>query len=538
MSAPDEPIEASPTATEPWAAVAAAFAALGRVVLLLDSEYHVVRASAQLDHLVCPGTARRILGKPISALLGSRLFQIGDEIHRSLSSGSRVEGRRAFIKCPLTGAQLVSVSVTPLPYEAGIPLHPKTRFMVVVRAADETGDPSLAAPKYGLMARSPAMLRIVSLIEALSESEANVLITGETGTGKGAIAAAIHAHSPRSDGPFVTVDAGAIPAELLESELFGHVRGAFTGAHKDRLGQIELARGGSLFLDEIGDMPLPLQSKLLRLVEEREFRRLGESNPRPMDARIIAATHVDLLAAIAAGRFREDLYYRLCVVPVELPPLRERQSEIEPLARFLLARISANAGRALILGPDAIDTMVRYTWPGNVRQLENALEFAVAMCRGQTIHAEDLPVELRSPQRAPAPRPLPPPPVAPAPAGWGHHPSPSGGPWPVAPSAPAWAAAPSDAAAWAHHAAPYPAYPAHAAPQPPPHAVHANPANPPPTAPPAMPAPTAGAPAEDDEAAQIRAALEAHRWNKSAAAEALGISRTTLWRKLRALGLD
>ncbi|MFO0553625.1 MAG: sigma-54 dependent transcriptional regulator [Polyangiaceae bacterium] len=463
--------DAPPAPTlDAWSAVSSSFAALGRVVLLLDAELHVVAASPQLDSLVCRGTAERIIGKPVAALLGSRLFQIGDEGHRILSLGNRIEGRRAFIKCTEAGAQLVSVSVAPLRVDTALTLHPRARFMVVVRAADASFDPTAIAPTHGLMAKSPAMLRIVSLIEALSDSEANVLITGETGTGKGAVAAALHAHSPRRDGPFITVDTGAIPGELLESELFGHVRGAFTGAHKDRVGQIELARGGTLFLDEIGDMPLPLQSKLLRLVEEREFRRLGESTPRSMDARIISATHVDLLAAIGEKRFREDLYYRLCVAPIELPPLRERIEEIPPLAHYLLARVSAASGRALMLGSDALEVLEQYPWPGNVRQLENALEHAVAMCRGQTIHAEDLPNEVRDPARRPAlnGRAAPTPPRAPLP-------------------------------------------------------THAE------ASPPTM---------EGDELSRIKAALEAHHWNRGAAAQALGMSRTTLWRKLRALGLD
>lgn len=469
-----------------WSAVASAFAALGRVVLLLDAELHVVRASPHLDSLVCRGTAERIVGKPIGALLGSRLFQVGDEAHRAISSGNRIEGRRAFIKCTETGAQLVSVSVAPLGLEHGHALHPRARFMVVVRAPDTTFDPSAIAPAHGLMAKAPSMLRIVALIEALSDSEANVLITGETGSGKGAVAAALHAHSPRRDGPFITVDAGAIPADLLESELFGHVRGAFTGAHKDRVGMIELARGGTLFLDEIGDMPLPLQVKLLRLVEEREFRRLGESNPRSMDARIIAATHVDLPAAIAARRFREDLFYRLCVVPIELPPLRDRPGEIGPLAHHLLARVSAAGGRALSLGDDALASLEAYPWPGNVRQLENALEHALAMCRGQTIHAEDLPLEVRDPARR-LPR------------------------------------------VEAKPARPTPARPVVA--EQPGHTPVANPVD---RADPADPAD----PDDEAESERIKAALEVHRWNRGAAAQALGMSRTTLWRKLRLLGLD
>ncbi|MBL8788103.1 MAG: sigma-54-dependent Fis family transcriptional regulator [Deltaproteobacteria bacterium] len=469
-----------------WTVLASSFAALGRVVLLLDPELHVVRASPHLDTLVCRGTHERVIGKPIGALLGARLFQVGDEVHRALSVGSRIEGRRAFIKCVESGAQLVSVSVAPLGLDAALALHPRARFMVVVRAADDVFDPTPIAPTHGLMARAPSMLRIVALIEALSDSDANVLITGETGTGKGLVAAALHAQSPRRDGPFVTVDAGAIPSELLESELFGHVKGAFTGAHRDRVGQIELARGGTLFLDEIGDMPLPLQSKLLRLVEEREFRRLGESTPRSMDARIIAATHVDLPAAIALHRFREDLYYRLCVVPIELPPLRERPGEVAPLAHHLLARVGAAAGRALLLGDDAIAVLEAYAWPGNVRQLENALEHAVAVCRGQTLHAEDLPNEVRDPRRATPSRPVDPElSIATQPR---HLPAP----------------------------APLRTAPAIAGPQeaPLPHVSDA------------------------DEVSRIKAALEGHRWNRGAAAQALGMSRTTLWRKLRMLGLD
>ncbi|MFO0744696.1 MAG: sigma 54-interacting transcriptional regulator [Myxococcota bacterium] len=347
--------------------------------------------------------------------------------------------------------------------------------MLVVRPAAREAEPTpgQATAAGGLMARSPAMLRIVGLIEALSESEANVLVTGETGSGKGAVAAAIHAHSPRRDGPFVVVDVGAIPGELLESELFGHTKGAFTGAHRDRAGQIELAAGGTLFLDEIGDMPLPLQGKLLRLVEEREFRRLGDSAARHMDARIISATNVDLPAAIAAGRFREDLYYRLCVVPIELPPLRERPGEIGPLARHHLARAGAAAQRALMLSPDAVELLEGYGWPGNVRQLNNAIEYAVAMCRGQTVQVDDLPPEIR--HGATAPR---------------------------APHAPPLEAPPS--------ASPVPTVDAPPSAEPPPSA---------------------------DDPVRIRAALEAHRWNRGAAAAALGMSRTTLWRWMRRLGI-
>jgi Transcriptional regulator containing PAS, AAA-type ATPase, and DNA-binding domains len=248
---------------------------------------------------------------------------------------------------------------------------------------------------HGLVARSQAMRGIVHLVESLHRSEATVLVTGESGTGKELIARALHANSPRCTGPFVAVNCGALPGDLLESELFGHVRGAFTGAVRDRVGRIDLARGGTLFLDEVGDMPLHLQVKLLRVLQERHFERVGESVPRPMDARVIAATNVDLAEAIRAGRFRDDLYYRLRVVPIHVPPLRERVEDIPLIAHHLLAHIGGREGRALLLSPDTLAAMARYRWPGNVRELGNALEYAVATCTGQTIQIENLPPELR-----------------------------------------------------------------------------------------------------------------------------------------------
>ena len=328
-----------------WRSIETSFGALGRAVLVLDASYHVLLASAYLDTFVCGGTCERILGRPVSDLLGSRLFVPGASLHRALSQGRRAEGRRAFIKCPNTGAQLVSLTVAPLPGEQARALHERARFLLVIRPADAPGMPEEADD--ALLARSPGMLQIVALIEALSESEATVLITGESGTGKEVVARAVHAHSPRAAGPFVAVNTGAIPGPLLESELFGHVRGAFTGAVRDRRGSIELAGGGTLFLDEIGDMPPDLQVKLLRVVQEREYTRLGESGVRPVDARIIAATHVDLERAVRERRFREDLYYRLRVVPIAIPPLASDRKR-SPRWRVICWRASrsARAGRS------------------------------------------------------------------------------------------------------------------------------------------------------------------------------------------------
>jgi DNA-binding NtrC family response regulator len=291
-----------------------------------------------------------------------------------------------------------------------------------------------------------------------------VLLTGESGTGKELVARALHLHSPRRHGPFVAVNCGALPGELLESELFGHVRGAFTGAVRDRVGRFELASQGTLFLDEVAEVPPHLQVKLLRVLQERTFERVGESTSRRTEARVLAATNADVKRAIAEGTFRDDLYYRLRVVPIEVPPLRRRREDVEPLARFLLGRVAARYGRSLILAPDALRAMLGYDWPGNVRELENALEYAIAVGRGQTLHAQDLPPEVQGGRSA----------------------------GPLAPAAV-----------------------------------------------PGAPAAVPGAPAapEDPERQRLLAALEAHRWRREETARALGLSRTTLWRKMRELGL-
>jgi transcriptional regulator with GAF, ATPase, and Fis domain len=303
------------------------------------------------------------------------------------------------------------------------------------------------------------MARVFRMIDVLQHSESTVLVTGESGTGKEVVARIIHAHSPRKSGPFLAVNAAALPGELLESELFGHVRGAFTGAVRDRAGRFEAAEDGTLFLDEVGDVPLHLQVKLLRVLQEHTFERVGDSQTRRTNARIIAATNRDLRRLVADGRFREDLYYRLRVFPIELPPLRSRREDIEPMARLLLSRVGSRTGRALRLSPEAVRALLSHDWPGNVRELENALEFAATVCQGQTLQPEDLPPEISgSPapaleERAPPPRPR--------------------GPGPVD--------------------------------------------------------------ATTDR--ELREALERNRWNRAETARTLGVSRSTLWRRMRAASL-
>lgn len=232
-----------------------------------------------------------------------------------------------------------------------------------------------------LIGQSPAIERLVEKIRLIGPKRATVLITGETGTGKEVTARAIHAASPRAHLPLVAVNCTALPESLLEAELFGHVKGAFTGAHQSRVGRFEQANHSTLFLDEVGDLPLETQAKLLRVLQEREFQRIGSSETVRVDVRVIAATNADLPARIKQGKFREDLYYRLNVVPLQLPALRERAEDIPLLARYFVERICLRDGIALrSLAPETIQMLCSYAWPGNVRQLENAVEHALAMC--------------------------------------------------------------------------------------------------------------------------------------------------------------
>jgi DNA-binding NtrC family response regulator len=254
------------------------------------------------------------------------------------------------------------------------------------RGEDET-PPKLA----DLVGRDPRMIEIYKLVGQVAAARANVLIRGESGTGKELIARAIHDHSREAGEPFVPINCTAVPATLLESELFGHVRGAFTGAQGDRRGKFALAGRGAIFLDEIGDTSADFQTKLLRVLQERQFYPVGADKPERTEARVIAATHRDLEAMVAAGQFRADLYYRLRVVEIAVPPLRERAGDLPLLAATLVRRAAAAVGRPEpVLAPDALAALARHVWPGNVRELENCLTRAVVVATGDVIRAEHL----------------------------------------------------------------------------------------------------------------------------------------------------
>jgi two-component system response regulator HydG len=261
-----------------------------------------------------------------------------------------------------------------------------------------------------LIGGHPLMARLREIITLAAATDASVLVHGETGTGKEIVARAIHDASPRRAGPFVRVACCALSESLLESELFGHVRGAFTGAVGNRVGRFEAADGGTIFLDEIGDISPALQAKLLRVLQEREFERVGDNRTLQVDIRVVTATNRDLQALCREGRFRQDLFYRLAVIPIELPPLRARQSDIPTLAAHFLERLGARAGRpAHRLTAAALEALVGASWPGNVRELEHALEYAVVLSPNGVIEVESLPHAARVPEAAsvraePAPR--------------------------------------------------------------------------------------------------------------------------------------
>ena len=290
-------------------------------------------------------------------------------------------GARDFIEKPWDNRRLLTTMRTQV--ELGRALRKSQRLEIENRTLRREGLPEL-------IAESPAMQPVLRLMERVGPSEANVLVLGEHGTGKEVVARWLHASSARAERPMVAVNLGGIPDGLFESELFGHVRGAFTDAKADRIGRFELAEGGTLFLDEIANLPLPQQAKLLRVLETGEYERVGASRARRADVRVVAATNADVQAEVKAGRFREDLLFRLNTVEIRLPPLRERRADVPLLAAHFLRRYAARYRKAAKeFEPDAMELLLRHAWPGNVRELDHAIERAVLMAEGGRVQARD-----------------------------------------------------------------------------------------------------------------------------------------------------
>jgi DNA-binding NtrC family response regulator len=296
-------------------------------------------------------------------------------------------GARDFIQKPWDNARLLAVINTQI--ELAAALRRGQRLEAENLALRDNAEDGLKQP--GIVAESAAMKSVLRLVDRIGPADANILITGENGSGKGVIARAVHATSSRSNKPLVSLNAGALAEGVFESELFGHVRGAFTDAKTDRVGRFELADGGTLFLDEIANVPLTLQPKLLRVLETGEFERVGSSRTQKVDVRVISATNADLHAEVAQGKFRQDLLFRLNTVEIHLPPLRDRRDDIQPLAEYFLRQHGKRYRRGnMSFTPQAIDALREHSWPGNVRELDHVVERALLMSSSDIVTAFDL----------------------------------------------------------------------------------------------------------------------------------------------------
>jgi len=383
--------------------LAAVVGSIQEGIVALDADGHVVSVSRRAREMLGVADEAAVIGTSCHELLGAELCDASCRLPRD--SEDPPEGRQLRRELQVRGRRVeLSERILPLRDDDGRSLG---RLLVLTELpSDDLGDGTTGF--HGLLGRSPAMVTIFKRIRQLSHSEVTVLITGESGTGKELAARALHATSPRATGPFVAVSCAALPEGLLESELFGHVKGAFTSAVRDRRGRVELAHGGTLFLDEVGELPLALQAKLLRLLQERCFERVGEDRTRQADIRVLAATNRDLAQAVASGSFREDLYYRLKVVPIRMPPLRDRARDVVLLAARLLSRHAQGAGRPeLRFTRAATEALLGYHWPGNVRELVNAVEYVVALSAGEVVDRDDLPPEISGTEQGAALAPPP-----------------------------------------------------------------------------------------------------------------------------------
>ena len=379
----------------------AVFRSVKDAILTTDHQLRLVQANEAARH-IC-GISGELAGRKLEdlGLCGGTCF---DLLRQSLERRRPLERER--IECVHAGhgRRIVSLSAAPLRGAhnehrgAMLVIRDETRLDNLERRMQER--PSF----HDLVGASAAMQDVYELLETLAEVPTTVLITGESGTGKELVARALHEGGPRREGPMIRVNCAALSENLLESELFGHVRGAFTGAVKDKIGRFEAAQGGTLFLDEIGDISPALQLRLLRVLQEKEIERVGTTTPIPVDVRVVAATNQDLTERIRRGEFREDLFYRLKVVTVKLPPLRARREDIAPLVSHFLHQFNQKLGREVQdVAPAAMNLLLAYPWPGNVRELEHALEHACILCRNGRIEVEHLPAEMTAGENASAP---------------------------------------------------------------------------------------------------------------------------------------
>ena len=350
-------------------------------IITVDENMHVIEMNTMAER-ICGYSREDALRKPIHIMHNGCQKKCIGAISATLEKKEPVEFSR--IECQQKDGprQIISISTWPLIGKQGefsgavMVLRDETRIVALEQNSEER------RKFHTIVGKSEPMQRVYTLIEQLADFQTTVLVRGESGTGKELVADALHYQGARSDGPLVKVNCAALPESLLESELFGHVKGAFTGAVKDKMGRFQRADSGTIFLDEIGDIPLQVQIRLLRVLQEMEFERVGDSMPVKVDVRVIAATNKDLYEKVKKGEFREDLYYRLKVVEILLPPLRERVEDIPLLVRHIIGRFNRKFDKQIRdVSPDVLEIFMNYPWPGNVRELEHALEYAFIICR-------------------------------------------------------------------------------------------------------------------------------------------------------------
>ena len=381
------------------AGLEAIFRSVKDSIITVDRDYRIMELNDAAEKFC--GISRTSIGERFDALrCGSRCLEA---VSRTMCGGEPVEMLRVLCDgCDkLAHNRVISISTQPLMDEHGefsgvvLVIKDETRIAGLER------DLGQRTKLHNFIGRSGRLQQIYSLVETLAQTQTTVLITGESGTGKELVAHAIQHTGARREKPYVRVNCAALPEQLLESELFGHMKGAFTGAVRDRVGRFELADGGTIFLDEIGDISSGVQVRLLRVLQEREFERVGDSTTRKVDIRIIAATNADLAERVRRGAFREDLYYRLKVIELALPPLRDRLEDLPFLMEHFVERFNARYGKEIAGVSEAAHALLMsYPWPGNVRELEHALEHAFVLCNGQIIAPEHLPPSFQKGSRA------------------------------------------------------------------------------------------------------------------------------------------
>jgi two-component system, NtrC family, response regulator HydG len=383
----------------------AIFRSVNDAIITVDKNMHIIAAN---------DAAREICGLDPKAIVGQKLRSVTRDCGQScykalreiLGTEKAIKDYRLECRKQSRPQQIVTVSSSPLRDPGDHNIGTVLVIRDLTRVAEMEGELRGRYNLHNIVGKSHRLQEIFRLLDDLMTTETTVLITGETGTGKELVAKALHYGGGRAAKPLVTVNCAALPESLLEDELFGHVKGAFTGASKDRVGRFQAAQGGTIFLDEIGDIPPNLQLKLLRALQEKTFERVGDSTTYHADVRVIAATNRDLKQKVKLGEFREDLYYRLKVVEIALPPLRERREDIPLLCNHFLTLFNASYNKNIEgISQDVLTIFMVYPWPGNVRELQHAIEHAFVLCNAPTITLEHLPAEIRdySPQEAPAP---------------------------------------------------------------------------------------------------------------------------------------